>query len=140
MESQLKEFTTTTSSSDNNKTIGFSGNEGGYIVAVVPRLWFPEKIPVGYVDDSKILIVPDKGSRIFRSPEIPGSNFRDHNDNNWVNISDKRNNAKNQFQRDNLLIEDESKLVHALFNILIRRNKKISGENNPLFSLSSNST
>jgi|GEM_PF-3564744 len=138
MESQLKEFTTNTSSSDNSKTIGFSGNEGGYIVAVVPRLWFPEKIPVGYVDDSKILIVPDKGSRTFRSSEIPGSDFRDHNDNFWVTISDRRNDAENQFQHDIQRIEDESKLIHALFN-LIRHNPKFSIENNPLFSLSSDS-
>lgn len=139
MESQLKEFTTTTSSSDNSKTIGFSGNGGGYIVAVVPRLWFPEEIPVGYVDDSKILIVPDKGSRIFHSSEIPGSDFRDSKDNYWVTISDRRNDAQNQFQRDVQQIEDESNLIHALFN-LIHHNPKFSIENNPLFSLSSDST
>ena len=139
MESQLKKFTTTTSSSDNSKTIGFSGNGGGYIVAVVPRLWFPEEIPVGYVDDSKILIVPDKGDRIFLSSEIPGSDFKEKNGKDWVTISDGEYVAQNQIQPDIQQTKEESKLVHALFN-LIRHKPDYDTKNNPLFSLSSDST
>ena len=61
MQSQL--IHQNTSSSDNSKTIGFSGNQD-YIVQM-PRLWFPKEIPAGLVDESKILIVPDKGSKHF---------------------------------------------------------------------------
>ena len=139
MESQLKEFTTTTSSSDNSKTIGFSGNRGGYIVAVVPRLWFPKEIPAGLVDESKILIVPDKGSRTFYCSEIPEDDFRDKNLKSWVTISDKMDHAKNQFQPDIKRTKDESKMIHALFNLL-RHKPGYEARDNPLFSLSSDST
>ena len=136
---QLKEFTTTTSSSDNSKTIGFSGNRGGYIVAVVPRLWFPKEIPTGLVDESKILIVPDKGSRTFYCSEIPESDFKDQNGKFWVTISDKIDHAKNQFQPDIKRTKDESKMIHALFNLL-RHKPGYEARDNPLFSLSSDST
>ena len=139
MGSQLKEFTATTSSSDNSKTIGFSGNRGGYIVAVVPRLWFPKDIPTGLVDESKILIVPDKGSRTFICSEIPESDFKDQNGKFWVTISNKINHAKNQFQPDIKRTKDESNMVHALFNLL-RHKPGYEPKENPLFSLSSDST
>ena len=136
---QLKEFTTTTSSSNNSKTIGFSGNRRGYIVAVVPRLWFPEEIPIGLVDESKILIVPDKGSRTFYCSEIPEDDFRDQDEKFWVTISDKTKHPKLEFQPDLKRINDESEMIHALFNLL-RHKPGYEPKDNPLFSLSSDST
>ena len=50
--------------------LGFSVSNG-YTVAVVPRFWFPEPedIPPMRIDDGKIIVLPDKGSRIIQSNE-----------------------------------------------------------------------
>ena len=105
----------------------------------MPRLWFPKEIPTGLVDESKILIVPDKGSRTFYCSEIPESDFKDQNGKFWVTISDKIDHAKNQFQPDIKRTKDESKMIHALFNLL-RHKPGYEARDNPLFSLSSDST
>jgi len=139
MESQLQEFTTITSSSDRSKTIGFSSNKGGYIVAVVPRLWFPKEMTSGCVDDSKILIVPDKGSRKFHTTEIPKGVFLDGGGKSWVTITDGKNATQYSTESTNSDIEKESKLIHALFN-LIRHNPKYDKKDDPLFKLSTDST
>jgi 5-methylcytosine-specific restriction endonuclease McrBC regulatory subunit McrC len=135
MESQLKEFTTTTSS-DNKLTIGFSNNLEGYVVAVVPRFWFPKNIPVGFVDNSKILIVPDKGSRTFVSSNIPASDFKNKNG-YWVTISNRTLTSSQPQPTEQS--EHESKLVHALFN-LIHQKPNYDPANDPFFSISSDST
>ena len=139
MESQLQEFTTNTTSSDHSKTIGFSSNGIGYIVAVVPRLWFPEKMRVGRVDDSKILIVPDKGSRKFHATEIPERGFLDEGERPWVTITPGKNTIEYSAESTNFDIEEDSKLVHALFN-LIRHKPEYDTKDNPLFNLSTDST
>ena len=48
-----------------NPRSGFASNEEGFVVAVVPRFWFPQKIPDGIIDETKIIIMPDKGKRKF---------------------------------------------------------------------------
>ena len=45
--------------------IRIASNEEGFVVAVVPRFWFPQKIPDGIIDETKIIIMPDKGKRKF---------------------------------------------------------------------------
>ena len=48
-----------------NPRSGFASNEEGFVIAVVPRFWFPKKIPDGIIDETKIIIIPDKGKRKF---------------------------------------------------------------------------
>ena len=92
------------------------------------------------VDESKILIVPDKGSRTFYCSEIPEDDFRDQNLKSWVTISDKTINPTIIFQPDLKRTKDESEMIHALFNLLCHHKPGYEPKDNPLFSLSSDST
>lgn len=69
--------------------LGFSVSNG-YTVAVVPRFWFPnpEKISPMRVDDGKIIVLPDKGSRTIQSnKEIKFQTFESEKENTWIRVS-----------------------------------------------------
>jgi len=68
--------------------LGFSVSKG-YTVAVVPRFWFPnpEKIPPMKLDGAKIIVLPDKGSRIIESSEnIEVDWFETEKGNTWIQV------------------------------------------------------
>lgn len=102
--------------------LGFSVSNG-YTVAVVPRFWFPdpEKISPMRVDDGKIIVLPDKGSRIIQSnEEIKFQKFESEKENTWIRVSPikdvsktKKTKLEEYFIENNF--EKDMKRLEALF-------------------------
>lgn len=102
--------------------LGFSVSNG-YTVAVVPRFWFPnpEKISPMRVDDGKIIVLPDKGSRTIQSnKEIKFQTFESEKENTWIRVSTmkdvpetKKTKLEEYFIKNNF--EKDMKRLEALF-------------------------
>ena len=122
----------------NSHQIGFASNED-YVVAVVPRFWFPEEIPAGVVDDSRILVVPAKGEREFYSIEDelpkPIKNFGEDNIKTWITFKEKQLLEGEEPPEQNI----DSDLINGLFNLL-RNVKKDDLDEASFFSIHSNSS
>lgn len=122
----------------NSHQIGFASN-GDYVVAVVPRFWFPEEIPAGVVDDSRILVVPAKGEREFYSIEDelpkPIKNFGEDNIKTWITFKEKQLLEGEEPPEQNI----DSDLINGLFNLL-RNVKKDDLDEASFFSIHSNSS
>lgn len=102
--------------------LGFSVSKG-YTVAVVPRFWFPnpEKIPAMKIDGAKIIVLPDKGSRIIESSEkIEADCFETEKGKSWIQINPHSLNDKSikaeilKYKNENESQQDMEKL-EALF-------------------------
>lgn len=105
--------------------IGFQTNSNNYILAVVPRFWFdnPDNVPIGILDDSKVLVVPAKGKRKFIS--LNNSKIVDFysvdkkgGETIWASVPL----SKSQEQTPADMIEIQKKdgeRVHALLNLLL---------------------
>jgi 5-methylcytosine-specific restriction endonuclease McrBC regulatory subunit McrC len=120
----------------NSHRIGFASN-GDYVVAVVPRFWFPEEIPAGVLDDSRILVVPAKGEREFYSieDELPNHIKNSDDTKTWVKFSDKKLLEGGEPPEQN----NDSDLINGLFNLLRNVNKDNLDETS-FFSIHSKST
>jgi len=111
--------------------LGFSVSNG-YTVAVVPRFWFPnpEEIPAMKIDQGKLIVLPDKGSRIIESSkEIEFKRFESEKENTWIQISEKKD--VSQLKKDHLLeyflkgdSEKDMKRLEALFYAIWDRKTK----------------
>ena len=102
--------------------LGFSVSNG-YTVAVVPRFWFPEpeNIPPMRIDDGKIIVLPDKGSRVIQSnEEIVFKRFESEKENTWISVAEitdvsktKKNKLAEYFEKNEF--EGDMKRLEALF-------------------------
>ena len=111
--------------------LGFSVSNG-YTVAVVPRFWFPnpEEIPAMKIDQGKLIVLPDKGSRIIESSkEIEFKRFESEKENTWIQISEKKD--VSQLEKDQLFeyflkgdSEKDMKRLEALFYAIWDRKTK----------------
>ena len=101
--------------------LGFSVSNG-YTVAVVPRFWFPnpKEIPAMKIDQGKLIVLPDIGSRIIESSkEIEFKRFESEKANTWIQISET---DVSQLEKDQLFeyflkgdSEKDMKRLEALF-------------------------
>jgi len=101
--------------------LGFSVSNG-YTVAVVPRFWFPnpKEIPAMKIDQGKLIVLPDIGSRIIESSkEIEFKRFESEKENTWIQISET---DVSQLEKDQLFeyflkgdSEKDMKRLEALF-------------------------
>ena len=107
-------------------SIGFSTNEEGFILAVVPRFWFSPYEPpeVGFLDESRILVVPEKSRdegrsrQFFSSVDIKPSTFKDDKGRTWAEAI-KTVAKPRPFPEDVEAIKQRDRdRVHALFNML----------------------
>jgi 5-methylcytosine-specific restriction endonuclease McrBC regulatory subunit McrC len=110
--------------------LGFSVSNG-YTVAVVPRFWFPnpKEIPAMKIDQGKLIVLPDIGSRIIESSkEIEFKRFESEKENTWIQISetDVSENEKNKlaeyFEKNKF--EKDMKRLEALFYTVWDRKTK----------------
>ena len=110
--------------------LGFSVSNG-YTVAVVPRFWFPdpEKISPMRVDDGKIIVLPDKGSRTIQSNvEIKFQKFESEKENTWIRVSTtdgsetEKNKLAEYFEKNKF--EKDMKRLEALFYTIWNRKTK----------------
>ena len=105
--------------------IGFQTNSENYILAVVPRFWFdnPDNVPIGILDDSKVLVVPAKGKRKFISlNNSPPADFNsvdgEGKHTRWASVTPTK--PLEQTPADMMGIQKkDGERVHALLNLLL---------------------